>query len=196
MNSTIRHLLSCITLLGCSCIVFAQVEESGLTQDSTLLEQDIYFAEGGKKNEEGFFAMFEGNPGRAALYSAIIPGAGQLYNRKWLKAPIVWGLEGTAIVLIGFYSKEHQRFDLGYKGVVRGELPSFEGYTDSAGLKQVRDRLRKYRDYSIIGLSVIHVLNIADAFVDRHLLEFDVDEDISLQLGPTQHGVGFTMSFN
>lgn len=176
-------------------IGYGQIEDSGLTQDSTLLEDDIYFAESGKKNEDGFFSMFEGKPGRAALYSAIIPGAGQLYNRKWIKAPIVWGLEGTAIGFISYYSKQFKCLDKEYKGLVRGEITIAKGYTNAAGLKEVRDKARQYRDYAVIGLAVAHVLNIADAFVDRHLMEFDVDEDISLQFGPTQHGIGLTMAF-
>lgn len=183
-------------IVCCYGLLIGQNEQSGLTQDSTLLEDDIYFAEPGKKNEDGFFSMFEGNPGRAALYSAIIPGAGQIYNKKWLKAPIVWGLEGTAIVLIGYYGDLYRCYDLSYKGLKRGEITQAKGYTDANALEVERDKFKKYRDYAIIGLAAAHVLNIADAFVDRHLIEFDVDEDISLKLGPAQHGIGITMSFH
>jgi len=187
-----------IFILSLLCSFYAshgQAEIDGLTQDSTLLEEDIFFAESGKKNKEGFFSMFEGNPGRAALYSAIIPGAGQIYNKKWLKAPVVWGLEGTAIVMIGYYGRRYRCFDLGYKGILRGEISESKGFTDANAIKVERDKVKKYRDYAIIGLAVSHVLNIADAFVDRHLIEFDVDEDISFQLGPAQHGIGITMTF-
>ncbi len=191
-----KYLVFSIIILFFTCSLHAQVVGGGLTQDSTLLEEDIYFADSTKKNEEGFFAMFEGKPGRAALYSAILPGAGQIYNKKWIKAPIVWGLEGTAIVLIGYYGNLHKTFDLAYKGLKRGEITEALGYTDADALGEVRDELKQYRDYSIIGLAAAHVLNIADAFVDRHLLEFDVDEDISLKFGPTEHGVGLTMAFD
>lgn len=174
---------------------YGQIEETGLTQDSTLLDEELYFAESTHKNEDGFFSMFEGEPGRAALYSAILPGAGQIYNKKWLKAPIVWGIEGTAIGMMIYFNNQHKEIDLAYKGLVRGEITNYNGYTDSAGLKQFRDRLKQYRDYSIIGLAVARLLGIADAFVDRHLMEFDVNEDISIELGPTNHGVGFTFAF-
>ncbi len=174
----------------------AQIGETGLTQDSTLLEDDIFYAESTSKNEDGFFAMFEGPPGRAALMSAIIPGSGQLYNKKWLKAPIVWGLEGTAIGFIVYYSDLYKCYDLGYKGLLRGEITISKGFSSASGMKEERDRFKKYRDYSIIALTVAHVLNIADAFVDRHLMEFDVDEDISLRLGSAPHGFGITMNFN
>lgn len=173
-----------------------QIEGGGLTQDSTLLEEDIYFADSSKKNNDGFFSMFEGNPGKAALYSAIIPGAGQIYNKKWLKAPIVWGLEGTSIAFIGYFGSLYRTFDLGYKGLKRDEITEFRGYTDANALVVERDRYQKYRDYAIIALAVSHVLNIADAFVDRHLIEFDVDEDISFIFGPSQNGIGITMTFD
>ena len=173
----------------------AQIEETGLTQDSTLLDDELYFADSTVKNENGFFSMFEGEPGRAALYSAIIPGAGQVYNKRWLKVPIVLGLEGTAIGFISFYSKQHAEVSLGYKGLVRGEISSYRGITDPTGLKNIRDKLKKYRDYSIIALTVAHVLNITDAFVDRHLMEFDVDEDISFNFGATQQGLGLSIAF-
>lgn len=191
-----KHLICLLVLLYFSPTLYAQVVGGGLTQDSTLLEEDIYFADSNKKNERGFFSMFEGNPGRAALYSAVLPGAGQIYNKKWIKAPIVWGLEGTAIALISYYGGLHNTFDLAYKGLKRGEITEALGYTDADALGEVRDRLKQYRDYSIIGLAAAHVLNIADAFVDRHLLEFDVDEDISLRFGPAEHGIGLTMAFD
>jgi len=173
----------------------AQNEGSGLTQDSTLLDNEQYFADSTVKNEQGFFSMFEGEPGRAALYSAIIPGGGQVYNKRWLKVPIVLGLEGTAIGFIVFYNRLHSEVDLAYKGLVRGEIEQFNGIRDPAGLKRTRDTLKKNRDYSIIALSLAHVLNITDAFVDRHLTEFDVDEDISFYFGPTEHGVGLAFTF-
>jgi len=172
----------------------AQIEP-GLTQDSTLLDSEEYFADSTLKNEKGFFTMFEGQPGKAALYSTIIPGAGQIYNKRWLKAPVVWGLEGTAIGFIVYFNRLHSEFDLAYKGWVRCELKQFRGYTDPAGIKRQRDTFKKNRDYSIIALTVAHVLNIADAFVDRHLMEFDVDEDISFHIGGTSHGVGLAVNF-
>lgn len=165
-----------------------------LNQDSTLVDNEDY--SGNPENKKaGFKTMFEGTPGRAALYSAIIPGAGQIYNKRWLKAPIVWGLEGTAIYFIVDYNRLFQEFDIGYKGVLRSEIISYRGLTNAASIKSYRDRFKKYRDYSIIALAVAHILNIADAFVDRHLIEFDMDEDISFQYGPTRHGVGLTMNF-
>ena len=179
---------------------YAQIEGSGLSQDSTLIDDEIYFADSTKKSENGFLSMFEGDPGRAALYSLVLPGAGQIYNKKWIKAPIVWGLEAGAIVCIVIFNDYYQQFALGYQGMVRDGLdfpnPLGNGiYTDAAGVKRQRDNFKKYRDYSIIGLSAAHLLGVIDAFVDRHLMEFDVDEDISFDLGPTNHGVGLTFTF-
>lgn len=171
------------------------IEDLELSQDSILNDNTAYTAQ--KSDEkDGFLSMFEGNAGKAALYSAIIPGGGQIFNKRWLKAPIVWGLEGTAIGFIVFFSRLHNLVDLKYKGMARGEITEWRGYTSAAALKTRRDNLRKTRDYSYVGLGVIHVLNIADAFVDRHLIEFDVNEDISLKLGPTTNGVGITMAIH
>jgi len=169
--------------------------DSGLKQDSTLLDNEEYFADSTLKNEKGFFTMFEGDPGRAALYSLIIPSAGQVYNKRWLKVPIVLGIEGTAIGFIVYYKNLHSEVDLAFKGLVRGEISQYRGITDPAGLRRIRDSLKKNRDYSIIALTLAHILNVADAFVDRHLMEFDVEEDISFRFGPTTHGVGLAFRF-
>jgi len=174
----------------------AQVpDDLELSQDSTLLDDTKYTAKKSEK-KEGFLSMFEGNPGKAALYSAILPGAGQVYNKKWLKAPIVWGLEGTAIGIIIFYSQTHNLYHTKYQGMARGEISSWNGFDNATALKSARDTLRKRRDYSYLALGIVHVLNIADAFVDRHLIEFDVSEDLSFQFGPAAHGLGITMSLH
>lgn len=194
-----RKVFSHILFISFACfpiLLWSQGEPISIeiNQDSTMVDDEKYTSNP-KKEKLGFKSMFEGNPGRAALYSALLPGAGQIYNKKWLKAPIVWGMEGTAIGFIIYYKDLFYEFDLAYKGVLRSEITSYRGITSAAALEQYRDRFKKSRDYSYIALAVAHVLNIADAFVDRHLMEFDIDEDISLRIGPAQHGLGIALQF-
>ncbi len=171
-----------------------EVREIELTQDSTLIDEEQYPAISGK-DKEGFFSMFEGNPGKAALYSALIPGGGQIYNKKYWKAPIVWGAHTIAILVIIDNHQSYLDFDNGYKGVLRGELDSYRGLTNAQSIRGYRDRFKQTRDYASLAIGIIHVLSIADAFVDRHLIEFDVDEDISLRLTPVGNGVSLAMRF-
>lgn len=171
----------------------AQGYESNLTQDSIKVG-DTEFEPVSTKDKGGYFDMFEGTPGKAALFSAIVPGLGQIYNRRYWKPPIIWAVEGGLGYSIYYYHDLSKQYDIGYKAVLRNEATSFAGHSNPQSLKSIRDRFRKFRDYSIIGLAVAHVINIADAFVDRHLIEFDIDDDLSI--GLPKYGAGIALIYH
>ncbi|MFK7931998.1 MAG: DUF5683 domain-containing protein [Saprospiraceae bacterium] len=128
------------------------------------------------------------NPKKAALL-ALVPGMGQVYNKKWWKVPLVYGAF-TGIVFSINYNKE--RYDL-YQSlyltkVNNGDLPdSVQGTRlDNANtLKTLRNSYDKNLQLSYIGGVLVYILQGVDAFVDAHLLSFDIDEDLSLQIDPT-----------
>ncbi len=101
--------------------------------------------------------LMEKSPIRASLYSAILPGAGQLYNKKWLKAPIALGLEGTPNEFSGILSAEQ--------------------------LAVIQDDYKRKRDYSVALTALAYLLNIVDATVDAHL--FTVRNDTEMSFKPT-----------
>ncbi len=123
------------------------------------------------------------SPKKAAMYSAIFPGAGQFYNRKYWKIPILYA--GFAVT--GYYLNDNLQNMRFYKDQI---LAIIEDPTlDPTG--QERDfatrnleQFTQWRDLAYITFAIIYILNIVDASVDAHLAYFDVSEDIALQIKP------------
>ncbi len=127
------------------------------------------------------------NPKVAVLLSAVLPGAGQIYNKKYWKTPIVWAGIGTCI----YFVRSNQILYKDYRGALlqRVDTSSTEPdkYLDIYSTEQLislQDQYRQNRDLFIIVSSLVYVLNIVDALVDAHLFSFDVSDDLSLNWQP------------
>jgi len=132
-------------------------------------------------------------PNKAALMSAILPGAGQIYNRKYWKAPIAWiGLGITAYLGHDYFLRldEYSKAaDLASKNQNRTWLDNdFHNYNlqtlTASQLNTLSDDSRRLMYMNIILFSGIYALNIIDAYVDAHLKEFDINDDLSFQVKP------------
>jgi len=136
------------------------------------------------------------SPKKAALFSAIIPGSGQIYTEKYWKVPIVCGGIVTSIYFIEENNKK-------YKNYKEAALLSYEtgenqlGYTYTE-LKTLKNHYRRNRDVSYFSLLGIYILNIVDASVNAHLYNFDVSDDISINIKPhlSLYDSGVTLSLN
>lgn len=138
-------------------------------------------------------------PARAAIYSAIIPGAGQVYNRKYWKVPIVLGGIGVSYWFIQDNNTNYQRYKTAYLDVVNGRTDEFNGLYSADQLRSVADTYHRWRDLSYVALGLVYVLNIMDASVDAYFVRFDVSDDLTVQAGPSlslaaQGVVGFSLS--
>ncbi len=126
------------------------------------------------------------DPNKAAWYSAAIPGLGQAYNKKYWKIPLIWVGIGSFAYFIDWNNDQYQFFR---KSLIYeiNQNPDFPNDTnlDSSTLKSARDKYRKNRDQLIIYSILFYVLNIVDAHVDAHLIEFDVNQNLSVQLNPS-----------
>ena len=136
-----------------------------------------------------FFNKDYPNPRKAALFSAIIPGAGQVYNKRWWKLPIVYGALGTALYFEIDNIKQYRELRDNYRWLVDEDPntnPVEEPYTliDATTMKGYRDQWRRYVEFSSITLGLAYLLQITDAFVDAHLRSFDVSDDLSLHFQP------------
>lgn len=149
-----------------------------------------------------FFVKKYPNPRAAALLSFLLPGAGQAYNKKWWKIPIVYGALGGMTWLALDNDKTYQGLKKNYKWLVDGddntnptEAPYI--YMSSGQMKSYRDQFRGYTEKSYLFLGITYLLAVTDAFVDAHLASFDVSDDLSLRLEPAiQSGAGgFGASF-
>ena len=126
-------------------------------------------------------------PGRATLYSAILPGAGQVYNRKYWKVPIVAAAFGVSTYFLIENTRQYNRYKNAYVALVDNDpntVDEFNGEFSSAAVRDVADTYRRWLDMSYLAIGLVYVLNIVDATVDAHFVRFDVGEDLSLRLGP------------
>jgi len=126
-------------------------------------------------------------PARAAFYSAVIPGLGQAYNKKYWKIPLVYAGMGAGVYFYLKNDKEYDRFRNAYKRRLAG-FTDDEFYGTGTTALVSDDRLidaqknaKKNKDVSIIVAVAFYLLNIVDANVDAHLRQYNVSEDLSLQ---------------
>ena len=122
-------------------------------------------------------------PKRAGLYSAILPGAGQVYTKKYWKVPIIY----AGLITSAYYIKESHDFYQNYKNTylnrINGDRSDDIDYSDSQLIEAI-ELTRRNRDVSALLFTLTYVLNIVDASVSAHLFDYDVSEDISLHIQP------------
>ncbi len=138
---------------------------------------------------------------RATTLSTICPGAGQIYNKSYWKLPFVVGGFASMIFVMDWNNRGYKRFSTAYKQVIAYEAnpdaypdgypDEFAGRYDADYLQNLRDSYRRNRDYSIILLAGLYVLQIIDAHVDAHFKDFDISDELALDITPS---VGYVYS--
>ena len=137
-----------------------------------------------------------------ALLWALLPGGGQIYNRKYWKLPIVWGAFMTCYYSVTWNHRQYQDYHAAYRDL-SSEDPSkntswlafapagakaedYKTYqsTLKSTLKRGNDFYRRYRDLSILASILVYGLSILDAYVDAELYTFDISPDLSLRVAP------------
>jgi len=123
------------------------------------------------------------SPRKAAMYSAVFPGMGQIYNKKYWKLPLVYGgLGGLAYSAIWNSRQYSYYFDL-YKFMTDNNYQEWEGKT----LQEVewyKNSHMRYKNLMIILTIGFYVIQVVDASVDAHLIDYDISEDISMTVDP------------
>lgn len=124
---------------------------------------------------------------RKALRWAIIPGGGQLYNRRWWKLPLVYGAFGGMVYAIDYNQSRYRRLKTALD-LKRQDLPhefTGTGIDDERTLRILRDDFDKNTQLSYVGIVLIYALQGIEAFTDAHLRHFDISDDLSLQVKPS-----------
>ncbi|PID93440.1 MAG: hypothetical protein CSA95_07710 [Bacteroidetes bacterium] len=149
------------------------------------------------------------SPQRATLYSALLPGLGQAYNKKYWKIPIIYaGFAGTGY-LIATNHKEYRKFVDAYQWIDTGSQGAPPNdyavrYPSKDQLLKGQYQYRRSLELSIILTTLWYGLNIVDATVDAHFFNFDIDEELTLQWYPAivptwqgdyQTGVALRLNF-
>jgi len=134
------------------------------------------------------------NPKKAAFLSLILPGAGQIYNRHWWKTPFVYAAIGGSIAYLQFNQSRYQRFKRALELELAKKPHEFTGKINSAeALRNLRNKYDKDTQTSYIGVVVVYGIVAVEAFVDAHLQNFDISDDLSLRLKGS--GVQFLYTF-
>jgi hypothetical protein len=120
-------------------------------------------------------------PAKAAFYSAILPGLGQAYNKKYWKIPLVYGALGTSIYFYIDNNKQYTQLRDAYKRRLEGFTDDKYSFLSDARLITAQRGYQRNRDLSALLTVAFYALNIIDANVDAALLQFNVDENISIR---------------
>lgn len=133
------------------------------------------------------------SPAKAAFYSAILPGLGQAYNKKYWKIPLVYAALGTGIFIYLDNDKEYKRYRDAYKSRLAGfnddefwgtdinDNPLSTPNISNDALIRAQRTLSRNREISLLITIGIYALNIIDANVDAHLLQYNIDENLALK---------------
>ena len=188
---------------------FAQMEvvkDSMSNQSKTTSD----FAKKKLSATDSLHMAFQPIPKRADLYSAVCPGLGQIYNRKYWKAPIVYAAIGTVTYFIVL---NYSGYNSVYKGIARLEdndptndnqpiivrdftLKKYD-LSQTATLSDlltIKKQFRQYLDESVLAAAVIYILNIVDANVDAHLYGFNATDNLAVVPIVNQNGFGLAFT--
>jgi len=158
---------------------FAQEEKEakGVIDDKTIVVQDSTTRK----------AIDPLTPSRAAFYSAILPGLGQAYNKKYWKIPIVYAALGTGIYFYIDNNNQYKRYRDAYKRRLAG-FTDDEFYGSGStpqisndALIRAQQTLRRNKEISLLVTIGIYALNIIDANVDAHLLQYNIDDNLAIK---------------
>ena len=154
----------------------------------------------------------EHSPRKAAIRSAIIPGWGQVYNKKYWKVPIVYAALGITGYIFIDNIKTYKDLKFAYAAKYKASIAPFDSTDYSKikprykpisleSLREGRNQFRSYIDYSAVFFMVFWGLNVVDAAVDAHLKAFDISPDLSLKIKPSYNplantgGLSLVMNF-
>jgi len=154
------------------------------------------------KKEDEKLSILPKDPKKATLLSAVLPGAGQVYNGKSWKVPILYAGILTDLYFVNYNHRRYESFRDALFALDKKEPNQFPSLNRAALVRNV-DYWRQNRDLTLLLLLGIYALNLVDANVDAHLSGFDISEDLTLQVAPhlgtvsasNSMGVSLTLRF-
>lgn len=202
MHNPVKLLLFCIFFVLENFSAIAQVQPDSVSQDESkphVIVEDTVSAPG--TSERPFVTADavdstlvedtseEFSPRKASLYSAILPGLGQAYNKKYWKIPLIYGGLISLGLVVDFYADNYsyyRRMLLLQQSTGTNPTGVSERVLDNAVIKS-----RRERDFFIIMCGLAYIINIVDAHIDAHLKGFDISDDLTLKLQPSLNSTAF-----
>ncbi len=216
MTTTTKHYKWLWCLVACINVTIAlqaQKTEAFVSQQDTALIQGVVVDSPQIEKKH--------SPHKASFYAAILPGLGQAYNKKYWKIPILYAGIGGVGYAIHFNSKYYKKYKAAYRDFIIRD-PGNKSYLEfippnvtedqiygeyqqwfEEALNSKKQYYRRYRDLSYIGMAALYALQIVDAAVDAHFYNFDISDDLSMQVQPSMMppipgdftGVGLQLKF-
>jgi len=181
-----KFIIVCIICISVTSI-FAQTDSTAIVKDSIKVH----------------------SPKKAVIFSAIVPGSGQIYNhiampkgkkKAYWKVPLIYAGLGVT----GYYLVYNQQTQLSLKKEYNDRIagntlnPNWQEY-DNEGVLTLYNQYLNWRDLSILALSAVYLIQVVDAGIEAHFVNFDISEDLSMNISPRYFGyntVGMSLSFN
>lgn len=184
--------------------IAAETQETPIPIDKALTHKDTLLLLSApdtlKLKEKRDWATWRPNPKRALWLAIVIPGAGQIYNRKYWKLPIVYGGFVGCAYAMRWNNQMYNDYSQAYLDIMDDD-PNTQSYNQFLHLgaeiddtnktryqelfKKRKDRFRRWRDLSFFALVGVYALSVIDAYVDASLSEFDISDNLSLRVEPT-----------
>jgi len=165
-----------------------------MAQDSLRVANDSLQMDGGPDTValKSYAARYD--PRKALLYAAVVPGLGQIYNKKYWKLPLVYGGFFGIGYAINFYQQNYKEYkvqlfynlDHGFEDdndINTNPETNPSGYT-TGQLRTIVDKSRRERDFWVIMMGAMYILQMVDAHVDAHLKEFDLNPNLRVSIQP------------
>lgn len=169
---------------------FLILSVASYAQQDSLIKIDLTTNKNSAEYPDSFFTFNIHNPipKRSALYSAILPGWGQVYNKQYWKLGLVAGGAGVATGFIIFNNNQYQKYRNAYIARIDNDpttVDEFVGLYQNEDLNSLQKEYRQYLEYTVVFTFVGYTLNILDAYVGANLKSFDITDDISMQVRPS-----------
>ena len=175
------------TVTDSSAIIIIQPDSNAISEMDTTASEIVM-----TRKDSMRWARINGpvnRPRTAWRRSAILPGLGQIYNHSAWKVPVIY----AGFAVIGYFIWENNDIyhDFQREYIARNDTnvpggfidPFYSGYTPE-GLRSNRDKYRQYRDLNVLFAGLWYCLNLVDAYVEAHLDEFDISDNLSLRISP------------
>lgn len=176
LNKTV---IACVLYLTLSFSALAQTKKESDTSNANIADAPVTVLLDSTQVRKPIDPLA---PSRAAFYSAILPGLGQAYNKKYWKIPIVYAAIGTGIYFYIDNNTEYKKVRNAYKRRLAGfNDDEFQGRLTDDGLRQAQTTLRRNKELSLLVTVGLYALNIIDANVDAHLLQYNIDDNLSFK---------------
>lgn len=202
--SGIRCIFLLLALILSCRTVFAQaVPDTSMNQvipDSAIAKQnEVKNLPNTEANKEYRPTENQPNAKKAGLYSAILPGAGQLYNKQYWKIPLIYAGAGVAVYFFVNNQKNYRKYRQAYIARIDNDPATVdkEPLRTTEEIQYLQNEYKRWLDMTGLLTAVGYTMQILDAVVFAHLKEFDISRDISLKMQPVtlpNGGVGFGLA--